>query len=503
MVQEIKKYIIKHQLWAMPAILAVIIYIPVLIWLKIDNSLPGSNMGQHLYNSLEYGRLWHDFMAGHKSLSQFFGAYYQYPPLLYQISLIFYLFFGVSTDAAVASNLIWIFILCYTLYNSVRLFNSKKAALLSVAAFFAMPAVINASHLFRIDLAMAAWISLTYYLGLKYWQKMQPKYLLPLAITVALGLLLGTNYLVYVLIIGAVLLFDLLFARRIGYKKISLALVLILVVATAVAGYWYFANWQQIKLDFQSSMIAGAVCEGDPQGFTLANIFYYFRALISQYLLLPLLIVAVIASIKDYRQPNQEGQGKFAWYIIVLGYLLFTILSNKDVYFILPLAFFVAIIIGRSYDYFTSYKWQMAYTGAIIIILAINTSNSYLGWGGQGIQVAKSDFAYLVRSENVPEEAICNLENIVSAIPPDSSAKVIGRDSDQFSNWTLAYYLEKSGRYWGGQGAKASDSNYLVIRLDGSKDSLQTLFDYQNNALVAANINCADKSLVVVLKNQL
>jgi len=110
----------KHS-WTIPVIFTFIVFIPLVIWLRLDNQVPHWDMGRHLYNSVEYGQLWFDLFRGQVTFLELITKYFYYPPFLYQIAIIFYLFLNsVTADAAVISNLFWIFILSFSVYNIAR-----------------------------------------------------------------------------------------------------------------------------------------------------------------------------------------------------------------------------------------------------------------------------------------------------------------------------------------------------------------------------------------------
>ena len=92
----------------------------IVVWLKLDTNLPHWDMSRHLYNTIFYKNLW--LHLSFHNFAKIIAAYQYYPPLVYNVTLIFYAIFGVSQDAAVLSNIIWIFILLGSTYQIAKIF---------------------------------------------------------------------------------------------------------------------------------------------------------------------------------------------------------------------------------------------------------------------------------------------------------------------------------------------------------------------------------------------
>jgi len=499
-----KRYFLKNQNWTIPAALSLIIYIPLLIWLRQDNSLPHWDMGRHLYNSVQYGRLWTDFVAGRDSFWHLLTAYFYYPPLFYQAGVIFYVIFGVTQKVAVASNLVWIFILIYSLYHLTRQIWGKRLAILAVAILFSMPMIIGASREYQLDLPLTAWVSLTYLLFFQYQKKPEFRKAIWLGIIIGLGMLLKWTFLVFALPIALWTLINVIIAKRAKPKKIFLSALAVIVTGLLFAGSWYVVNRTSIHADFIANGIEAAKREGDPVGFSYLAIIYYLKVLGIYYLLLPLGLASVLGLIFSFFSKERLLKNLFPVLMVILPYLIFTLVPNKDPRYIMPVAPFLAIIAASLIDFVRVKKLQAVLVALILLIFMVNNiCVAFNASGGHDVKLGEN--LIILRgsgyTSSAPRQEFCPIESIVQSVPAEASARLVGNNPIEFNNWALAYYLEKDGRRWAGESQNTMDSDYWIIRLDGSASSKEILFQYQDMARIVDNFSCIDRSLVIVMKN--
>ena len=501
---KIIKYFKDRESWSVPALLTLIVYVPLLVWLKMDNSLPHWDMGRHLYNSVEYGRLWADFIAGRGSFVQLLSAYFYYPPFFYQAGVLFYIFFGVTQKVAVASNLIWIFIMIYSLYHLAQMMWNKKSAVLALAVLFSMPMIIGAMREYQIDLALSAWVMLACFLIAKYQKKPELRGAIWIGIAVGLGMLLKWTFLAYVLPFMAWVLYTALREGKTRSKRMIWHLGAAVVVTLLCAGIWYVANRHNIRADFVANGIDAARREGDPTGFSLAAFGYYAKALSDWYLLLPLSVLFVITAIAGCLRGKRSTGNLLILATIVFIYVVFSLMPNKDARYIMPVAPFIALVIASGINLIGSKRWQLA--AVLFLMLLLGANNLTVAFAGSnGRDVAFSPNAVLLRGSSytngAPKSQFCPIEAITHSIPQGASARLVGNNPIEFNNWALSFYLEKNGRIWSGEGADALNSDYWIVRLDGSEQSKAVLFQYQDMARIVGNYSCSDRSLIIVMKN--
>lgn len=494
------EYFNKKEIWIIPLFLTFILSIPMFIWLALDNSLPHWDMGRHLWTSLQYGRLWYDFIAGHDSLRHLITAYFYYPPLVYQPAILFYIILGVSQKIAVLSNFFWLFIAIFAIYRSAVLLWNKKTGLAAVLLFLSMPMIIAMTHQFQIDLPLSAWVALTFYAMLLFSCKPSMKYAIWLGIIAGLGLLLKWTYLLFIIPMAAVVISQMILEKRFKVRENLKEVFISALLAFAIAGPWYLANRANVRADFVANGITAAVREGDPVGFTPEAFGYYLSGLYHYYLLVPILIIFLAGIVLTLVKKELIRKNLTLILILALFYLLISVLPNKDLRYIMPAAPFIALL-GATV--MKGIRRQKVYLGILIIILTLNNLSVAFGiTNGKNIKPKGLELlAGTGYTSGKPAAEICPMENIVASIPQDASARLIGNNPIEFNNWALAYNLEKSGRVWAGEGTNIMDSDYWIVRLDGSNISKDTLFYYQDYARVVTNFDCTDRSLVIILKN--
>lgn len=170
----------------------------------------------------------------------------------------------------------------------------------------------------------------------------------------------------------------------------------------------------------------------------------------------------------------------------------------------MPITSFIAIFIASLFNLKSDKTWRMVCCGLALVILILNNAFAVFNLSnGKDISAGKlSLFKGRAYTTGAPSAQICPVEKIVSIIPIESSARVVGSNTMEFNNWMMAYYLEKAGRVWAGENNSEIDkAQYWIVRLDHTPESKQFLFEYQEKGRVLANVNCSDKTLVVILKN--
>ncbi len=154
------------------------------VWLCHEKVPPHWDMGRHLWTSLLYFNLlhWNHFY-------RLWTNYYFYPPFRYWVTLPFYLLFGTSLTTAVMSNLIFIAILAFSVYETGRMLWGRSTGLLAMLGILCSPMFIGQFKEYQLDAPLAAMAALSFCLLLKAQEFSNKKYSIWFGVSFGLGML--------------------------------------------------------------------------------------------------------------------------------------------------------------------------------------------------------------------------------------------------------------------------------------------------------------------------
>ncbi len=245
---KIKKFFQKHNSWLIPLIFTAICSVFLLAWLKIDNSTPIGESSQNLYESIIYGRLWTSFLDGKVSIGLLLANYFNNFPAQHFVVYAFYLLFGVSSDVAIATNIIWIFVLSYSVYNLLSKYCSRNVATVSLFLVCAMPYIVAKTHELQKYLPITAWLILIIYLLCTLKAKADKKHAILFGFALGIGLLIDRLFIV-VNFMAIIMVADQMRLREKKQSAINLLVIPILLMLL-VSTPWYAANHQIIFSGF-------------------------------------------------------------------------------------------------------------------------------------------------------------------------------------------------------------------------------------------------------------
>ena len=497
-----KKWFLKNFMWFLPASLTIIIAVPLIVWLKIDTNLSHWDMARQLFISAKYQSLWHDFFAGHIGILYIFGFYAYYPMVIHHLALLFYWIFGADQDAAVYSNIIWIFILLFSVFNISRKYWDIKSGIIAMLVILSSPILIGQMREFQIDLPLTSIVSLTLYLLIKSENFNNNKYSVLIGVVAGIGMLTKWTYLAYA---GPAIVLFLIFGLRQKDKRNNVIknVIIAFLVTIAICGYWYIKNLEFLKHDFATNGIAVAKLEGDPVGFTSQAFSWYLKFLNRDYLYLPLAILILVSLL--YSTVLNKDIFKKTWplvFLAVVYYLIFSILPNKDARYIMPVMVIIAVIISSLVSISKKMIYQILLFLAVVSIFVLNNAAVSFGkyWGEkerEKILFNNTNYYYYgvlisdiggYTSES-PKQKICPLEEIVDQIPTNNSAKLVGEDSMFVNDWEVGFLLIKNGKIYS---RDLPESDYLLFK-DGPQmpDSISNLSSEYNVTLVNS-FDCSD-----------
>lgn len=478
--------------------------ISVTVWSHLNQNLPHWDMARHLFSVIEYKNLWLAFFKGERSIFGVIGFYNYYPPLVHNLALPFYFVFGKTKDAILYSNFVWILIFIFSIYFlSLQLFG-RKSAVISVLFLLASPMLIGQMREFQLDMPLLAIFALSLYLLFKTDFFRQRLYSILFGLSLGAGMLTKWTFFFYVAPAVVIYLAYALSKNKKDLWQIIGNFFLALFVSVIVAGYWYLRNVTSIRTDFTANGVAVAKLEGDPVGFNLPAFTWYWKVLMSNFLLLPLSLIAVFGLLTGIIQKGTRKKTWFLFSLFVIYYLIFSILPNKDTRYILPALAVLAPIAGIGAIALKNF-WTALLALLIIIFLINNLAVSF----GRYFKMLKvvSIFSLPVISENgytssSPGVETCDINTIVESVPPNKSARLIGKDTIDFSNWDSAFYLANSGRIWAGEGADYLSADYLIARTDSNISSFIEEKQLQGFPILDKNFSCLDGSRVYIFRSE-
>lgn len=478
-----KNFIKNNQIWLIPLPITLVLALPMFIWLALDHSLADRETGQHLWTSLKYGRLWYDYIAGRESFGHLLTNYYYSPPLAYQPAILFYLLFGSGAKILSLSNLVWLFIANFSLYQYSRLIWGKRTGLAAVLIFMSMPIIISSATGFSLLLPLISWSVLSLYLSLLFLKKPRLKTSLWLGIVLGLGLLIEWTFLLILVPLVAWLAYRLIYENKLALKASARYLIAIIIAAAVIALPWYIVNHAALLGEFWSGELFS--------GTFIKNLL----SLYNDYLLLPLLVIFLVSLYLSYTNKKLREKNSILFGLLALAYILISIFSANvtTISMIIPIiALLVASVMAVA-------KSPRVFTAILLIIFILNHLSVLFGLtNGRDLNVAGLK---ILAGGQKPSAELCNIQEVVSTIPYGASAQLIGESDGEISDWMAGYYLERSGRVWLGHGGDAGLSDYWILHLDRSLKSRQTLFEFQDRAWVLNNFDCTDRSIVIVMKN--
>jgi 4-amino-4-deoxy-L-arabinose transferase-like glycosyltransferase len=308
-----------------------------LIWVHTETRPPHWDMGRHLYGSLQYLQL--------AKLAPFrlMALYIYYPPLIYLVTIPFYLIFGTSLTTAVAANSCFLVVGALAVYGIGRRVGNRTIGLLSALVYATSPLIATQSKEFQIDGPLAAMTAVTVWLLIR-----SPDFKNRLN-SLGVGILIGLSLLckwTFPGIIALPLAYAVGLAAIRSYRErdlsrlINIALAAIIVVAIDYA--WYIPHLHQLHLDTAANNGPQAAKEGDPTGLSLRALSYYALNLLNVQLYLVPTVLFLIGLWYALKRRSHELNLLLA--LIAGTYLFFTIVSNKDPRYTLPFIGAIAVI---------------------------------------------------------------------------------------------------------------------------------------------------------------
>ncbi|MCC7494620.1 MAG: phospholipid carrier-dependent glycosyltransferase [Fimbriimonadaceae bacterium] len=321
-----------------------------LAWLRADNTPPAWDSAVHLTHSTYYYAYltqWSfaDALGGLGLTSKY------YPPLTHLLGALAWMRYGVvqptlpgltADDIPVLANLLWMAVLLFSTYSLAARWHGQAAGLLAATLVACYPILTGQSRLFLLDYPLTALTALTFALLVASRGLTHPLLVWPLGLAAGAAFLCKWSFLL--LIAPALVL-----ALREGWQRLRagdnpdltrVRLVFNLVVVLAglllLAGPWYLshpgATLQELRVSNQTWRI-----DDDPAVLSLGGLTYYLRVLLADQIHLPLTLLALCGGAIVWLRRAELAGARWLGCWIATGWVVMTLVPNKDPRFTMPL----------------------------------------------------------------------------------------------------------------------------------------------------------------------
>jgi len=295
-------------------------------WVGEDTRPPNWDEGAHLSRTLFYREHLLNF-----DVVTFLVTYAVYPPLTYWVAQPFYIVFGTTMTAAVASQSVFVAVLAISMYELGRELWSRRVGLLAMALAVTLPMVVSQFREFQLDPPLAAMTALSLLMLVLCREFSSRKY--SLALGFALGLALLTKWTVFFAMVFPVAL-ALLWAAKHYRETGDLARIKNFAMAVGLALFislpWYLAHVNLWIRDIRRGSEYYGVREGDPEVLSFQSAHWYFSSIVNDQLyLLPFVLVCIGVAFCFVTKENLRRN--LYPLLLVLGcYFFLTIVRNKE-----------------------------------------------------------------------------------------------------------------------------------------------------------------------------
>ena len=312
-----------------------------IVSLFLLNTPPTADEGTHSLISLFFRDLFRD-LAKHPTFS--FSDIYNYaisylvhypklslyyPPLLHITTSFFFGFLEVSFFTARLVVLIFSIGTLLVMYKAIGKFFNKKIALLVTVLFSIMPMIYYNSITMMTDIPYMFFFMTAMFFYLTALDSRRIPHFILAAIFTSLAFFTKWNS---ILILPIIFVYILLEKRVLMKYFIISALLVLLIISPYILIVWKAGL---ITLPYISSLQTSATAKQDPQFTTVQGWIYYSNVLSKQYFTIPLLIAALGALILYSIKREKYWKLFVIWFLTY--YIVFTVLSNKEPRYMIPL----------------------------------------------------------------------------------------------------------------------------------------------------------------------
>ncbi len=349
------------------------------IYLLNISYLPAWDQGYHLTNLFKTYNLLENFSFNNQEWWQSFWSISETyrGPLTYIFSSIFLKFFGKTYESSILSNNIFSIITILCIFNLCKDLGYKKAGLWGAFIYAFNPYIFDQRVDYLIDISQICFLNLNFYILFKF-LKSNGSYILSIILGISLGFVFltkptGILFLVFPYIYSFYLLIK-------NYNFNKLYIVVFLSTFITIIWPWLSTNWLTIITSIANSWQWGIKYQDGLEANTLEGIFFYPKTIFK--LVGPLLFGSFLgisclrifqklkkSSLTKNIQNSLSKNNIFLLSFPINVLIICTLMSTKDLRFILPIYPSLCIFSGLLITNLKNYSWGKFYRIIIFLII--------------------------------------------------------------------------------------------------------------------------------------
>jgi hypothetical protein len=344
-------------------------------WVSVDTRVVNADTARHLQLAFDLDR---DIRAG--DLGAFLTQSSVYPPLVHLVGAVSTLVGGFGVRGPIlAQDLVFVPLLVLGCFGAARVVAGPGAGLLAAVFALGAPIVISQSHVYMLDLPLAALTATTVWLVLASERFARRGYAVAAGATIALGLLTKPSFVLFVIGMLVVVLL------RGGWRH-PRNVALFAAFPAALAAPWYLDHLGTVDWSINAALhgVAGAATGAHREVWSVRNFGWYGWAMVNVQLLLPLTLLFGVGLVESLVRFVRDRRGDDYTPELVagaaVGWILVSITLFQDVRYTLPGLVYVAVI-GTTWIVRSPPRVRLAATAALLAVFATNTAmvNLHLG----------------------------------------------------------------------------------------------------------------------------
>ena len=443
--------------------------IAVIVWIRLDQTPPAWDQGDHLSRALDHWRVLRQFQGFSSSWWRelWTQAPTQRGPVTYLLTVPFFALLGPGFDQGVAVNLLFTAILLASIYVAGRRLFSATTGLWAAGLMLLSPVLLDLQNNYLLDFPMTAMTALMFAGMTVFWFAERPltRWLaLPLfGVTTALALMTRTSGLLFVVFPVLWMLGRTLWQRQwVQLGQVCLGLL----IGLGTLWPWFSTNWLTIVSTTLASNSHGTRYRGDPQASSLAGWLFYPERLphllswplfaLSLSALIILILNSVLFRSKlplqvDDAPPSHRKA--WVWIAVFCGgaYLLFSLGSYKALRVFIPCIPVVWIALAQLVTriqnrWWRGWRWGSVGVATVFALMQLFGNYSYL------------EETHQRSSVSWPNQAV--IDEVIQTSPFLKANVGMAAHTAQFNAFTMDFY------------GSAADFHVFTRELAGNPDSV-------------------------------
>ena len=410
------------------------------IYLLNISYLPAWDQGYHLTNLFKTYNILENFSINNQEWWQSFWSISETyrGPLTYIFSSIFLKFFGKTYETSILSNNIFSIITILCIFNLCRDLGYKKAGLWGAFIFAFNPYIFEQRVDYLIDISQICFLNLNFYILFKF-LKSNGSYILSLILGISLGFIFLTKPTGILFLVFPYIYTFYLLIKKSNFNK--LYIVVFLSTFITIIWPWLSTNWLTIITSIANSWQWGIKYQDGLEANTLEGILFYPKTILK--LVGPLLFgsffgiscLKILDKLKKFSLTKIIQNSLSIDNIFLLSFpinvlIICTLMSTKDLRFILPIFPSLCIFSGLLITNLKNYSWDKFYK---IFIILINLLKLILNLSLQKNIVLKFDNT---SKPNWPHKEI--IEQVSNFSPYSKSVIAILPDTKELNTFNLS-----------------------------------------------------------------